>query len=152
MQDFDTLLGQLVAALRANATLVSALGGNSSAIVQYSAEFPVASDLMTVVRNMEPPTLLVAWTETRIGDRSNRIEHFFTVYCSPLGKIATVFTALREGAISPSGTKFKRYQLSNAVHPTDVQECAVRSEPVDMYTQFEYYAIKLRITERGVDS
>jgi hypothetical protein len=151
MIDPDVLLGQLVTALRANADLVALLNGQASAITAYSATYPTKVDLYAAIRDLNPPSILVAWTGTEIGQRSNGIAHQFAAYLAPRGKVAPMFLALREGTISPSGDKFKRYQLDPMVHFVDVLGCYSRQMIIGEAV-FEYYEVPMRITERGVDS
>jgi len=151
MIDPDTLLGYLVTAMKANATLVALTGASTANITSYSANYPTKVELYTAVRDINPPGVLVAWTGTDIGARSNGISHLFSAFLAPRGKVAPMFVALREGLIGSSGVKFKRYELNTAVHYVDVLGCFSRQLIVGEAI-FEYYEVPMRITERGVDS
>lgn len=151
MIDPDVLLGNLLTVLRDIPALVALLGNSSSNITSYSPTYPTKVDLASATRKVNPPGILLAWMGTTIGDRSNGIEHNYSAFLVPNGKVAPVFAALREGVVTTGGEKFKRTCVTANVHPTDVRGCFPRQFLIGEAI-YEYFEIPLRITERGVDS
>jgi len=151
MIDPDVLLGNLLTVLRDIPTLVTLLGSSSTNITSYSPTYPTKVDLSSAIRKVNPPGILLAWMGTSINDRSNGIEHLYSAFLVPSGKVAPVFTALREGVVTTGGEKFKRTCVTSGVHPTDVRGCLPRQIIVGEAV-YEYFEIPMRITERGVDS
>ena len=108
--------------------------------------------MFAAIQSQPEPSLLVVWVETRIGNRSNGIEHIFSAFAQPApdGTPANIFTALREGVITSKNQKFKFAQVNSACHPSDVQGC-FKKQLVIGEVVYEYHEIPIRITERGAD-
>lgn len=150
MIDPDVLLGNLLTVVRDNPTLVTLLGNSSSNVTSYSPTYPTKVDLASAIHKINPPGILIAWTSTQIGDRSQKLEHLYSAFLVPNGKVAPVFTALREGVITTGGQKFKRTAVMAHTDFPDVRGCFPRQIAIGEAI-FEIWEVPIRITERGVD-
>lgn len=150
MIDPDDGLAALLATLRDIPALVTAIGGSGN-ISTYVSSYPLAVNRLLAIQAMTPPSILLAWTETKITNRSRGLAHYYCAYLKPIGSPSTVFRALRDGIVTASGQKFKITQVMVECDPPDVQGCAERTFFITEQSSIDYHEVPIVLTERGAD-
>lgn len=150
MVDVDNLLDAIVSAMRDNSVLVGLTTGASS-ITAYHHIYPKKVSVFEEINRISPGQIMITWTNTIIAGRSNGIEHQFSAYLRPAGRIGTIFQAMRDGIVTAAGQKFKLVEIDPHCHPVNITGLSSRIVSLSDAMSLDYHEISLSVTERGAD-
>lgn len=137
MTNPDELRAALVAKLRAIPDLVTAVGGDSDAIVEYVEE--EEGDWFSTIVSLESPCLIVACQGITPRTGMEYWQYNFSMVLMARWSPFAAFQAIVDGAMNET--------LIAGVHPMQLPSMTRRSIPVSEQSSFDYWEINTAFVE-----